>query len=336
MFTRKPYVLFGTLLWLILLNDIDIHAQCSRVSTCGYTVYQQYTALNIVPSSTSCPFGFNYNVRFSYSITVVGTNTCSNGTIGLQPRFFCNGGQSNGYFTITQSAPTVGAGSTTTSITGTLVTTTNPYRSATDCNTVTPTSLNCNSLNVTSYGPGLTNATNACTIQILPVRFIDFKGTADKNRTTLQWRTASEKNSDYFQVNRYDETLKDWVAIGTVPAAGESNRILTYAFTDAQVSQPHHYYQLQQFDKDGGYMYSQIVYVSTPAENNGEGIIQFSSEIPISVKGKYTIYNMSGMAVSSGYTQNNPISAEGFLPGIYYMNVEGSNGPVQYKLYKSE
>ena len=126
-------------------------AQCTISSSgCGgYTVQVSITPTTIVTSSATCPFGYNYNVTFNYSITVSGSNTCWNGNIGIQPQIFCNS-QNNGYYTINVPAPTVGVPSTNT-YTGTLTTTTNPYNSNTDCTSATPLSLNCNSTNITIF-----------------------------------------------------------------------------------------------------------------------------------------------------------------------------------------
>jgi hypothetical protein len=138
-------------------------AQCTIPSSgCGgYTVQVTITPTAIVPSSMTCPFGFNYNVTFDYSITVSGANTCFNGNIGIQPQIFCNS-QNNGYFTINVPAPLVGTPSTNT-YTGTLTTTTNPFSGGTNCATANPLNMNCNSIDVTIFGPGISTTTVSCT-----------------------------------------------------------------------------------------------------------------------------------------------------------------------------
>ena len=129
-----------------LVFNLNSFAQCSISSTCGYDVLTTITPTSIVPSTLTCPFGYNYNVTFNYSITITGINTCFNGNIGIQPKIFCNAGQSNGYFTINITAPAVGSSSSSTTYNGTLTTSTNQYRNLSDCNTATPNSLNCNAI----------------------------------------------------------------------------------------------------------------------------------------------------------------------------------------------
>ncbi|MFN4813702.1 MAG: beta strand repeat-containing protein, partial [Bacteroidota bacterium] len=142
--------------------SVKSQSQClvSSSGCGGYTVQVSITPTSIVPSSLTCPFGYNYNVTFNYSITVSGANNCFNGNIGVQPQIFCNS-QNNGYYTILVPAPTVGTPSTNT-YTGTLTTTTNPYNSATDCGSSTVSSLNCNSIDITIYGPGINATTINC------------------------------------------------------------------------------------------------------------------------------------------------------------------------------
>ena len=159
--------LFKLLLtFALLMGQYFASAQCTISSSgCGgYTVQVSITPTTIVTSSATCPFGYNYNVTFNYSITVSGSNTCWNGNIGIQPQIFCNS-QNNGYYTINVPAPTVGVPSTNT-YTGTLTTTTNPYNSNTDCASATPLSLNCNSTNITIYGPGISTTTVSCSTPI--------------------------------------------------------------------------------------------------------------------------------------------------------------------------
>jgi hypothetical protein len=151
------------LILVLAFTNLLVHAQCTiPSSSCGgYTVQVTITPTSIVPSSMSCGPGYNYNVTFNYSITVSGANTCYNGNIGIQPQIFCNS-QNNGYYTINVPAPTVGTPSTNT-YTGTLTTTTNPWRPVSDCASATPASLNCNSIDLTIFGPGISTTTVNCT-----------------------------------------------------------------------------------------------------------------------------------------------------------------------------
>ncbi len=324
---------FSLIMWL---GAITVKAQCSRVSTCGYTVYQQYAILNIVPSLTACPFGYNYNVAFSYSLSVIGTNACYDGTIGVQPEFFCNSGQSNGYYTIVLNAPLVGAGTSTTTTSGTLVSTTNPFNFNTDCASVTPTSLGCNGFSVTTFGPGMSSSTNGCSIQILPVRLIDITSNMTPAGLVISWRTASEHNSAYFEINRFEEQLNQWQPLGRIEAAGESSRILRYDFTDSHPRAGINYYQLKQVDHDGTVAFSPMIASAPVTTSELAGTRAFNHTLPIIFRGTYTLLDVTGTQRMSGYSDYTVVTTENILPGLYFLAVKGENGAVYYRLYKGE
>ncbi|MEI9956490.1 MAG: hypothetical protein WDM90_09365 [Ferruginibacter sp.] len=67
---------------------------------------------------------------------------------------------------------------------------------------------------------------------ILPVKLINFTATDNKGKNLLQWQTATEINSDYFNVER-SSNGQDFEVIGKVKAVGNSSNIINYNFTDA-------------------------------------------------------------------------------------------------------
>jgi uncharacterized repeat protein (TIGR01451 family) len=93
----------------------------------------------------------------------------------------------------------------------------------------------------------------------LPVVLVEFTAQAVANRDALlNWRTASEKNSAYFEVERsFDGT--SFGAIGRLAAHGTTAAASSYTLTDAgvaaQASGPV-YYRLRQVDLDGTATYS--------------------------------------------------------------------------------
>ncbi|MFH2096793.1 MAG: hypothetical protein ABIJ16_13880 [Bacteroidota bacterium] len=93
----------------------------------------------------------------------------------------------------------------------------------------------------------------------LPVELIGFTGECDQNSVILKWQTASEKNSDYFDIERSNNG-EDFYNIGTVSAAGNSNELTSYSFVDTQTGNKT-YYRLKEVDSDGFYFYSNIIAV---------------------------------------------------------------------------
>ena len=84
----------------------------------------------------------------------------------------------------------------------------------------------------------------------LPVKLVSFTGEKGKNFNELFWITASEINSEYFEVMRSSDGV-NFESIGKVNAAGNSSDILQYTFVDYEQPSGTNYYQLKQFDYDG-------------------------------------------------------------------------------------
>lgn len=91
----------------------------------------------------------------------------------------------------------------------------------------------------------------------LPVEFLSFIAMLSKERTKLEWSTASEFNADYFEVQRSIDGVS-FTPIGIVRASGFSNTLKQYSFTDMHPVVGDNYYRLRQVDRDGQFEYSQI------------------------------------------------------------------------------
>ncbi|MBK9289946.1 MAG: T9SS type A sorting domain-containing protein [Flavobacteriales bacterium] len=77
----------------------------------------------------------------------------------------------------------------------------------------------------------------------------------------LEWTTASERNSERFEVERsLDGTL--FTRIGALAAAGSSQQARHYVFTDVSPHFGINYYRLRQVDTDGGHTFSLVRSVS--------------------------------------------------------------------------
>ena len=103
----------------------------------------------------------------------------------------------------------------------------------------------------------LASSANPC---ILPVELLSFSGNCENNNSVkLNWATASEKNNNYFTLERGKETKEgekiEWENIGTVKGAGNSSAIRNYTFIDQfetwNLKQETFYYRLKQTDFDG-------------------------------------------------------------------------------------
>ena len=95
----------------------------------------------------------------------------------------------------------------------------------------------------------------------LPVTLLDFAVTENKGKNLLQWKTATEVNSNYFTVERSSNGT-DYSAIGTVQASGFSTTEANYNFTDASPLDGVNYYRLIITDKDNSSAYSKVISIS--------------------------------------------------------------------------
>jgi hypothetical protein len=95
----------------------------------------------------------------------------------------------------------------------------------------------------------------------LPVTLISFSGNWQNNNVKLDWKTASEFNSNRFEIEKINGSVAN--TIGTVSANGNSSVNNEYSFIDAAASsQSINLYRLKMIDNDGHFKYSSIVSLS--------------------------------------------------------------------------
>ncbi len=111
------------------------------------------------------------------------------------------------------------------------------------------------SAGVSSYSP-FTFGTSVNTP--LPVTIVNFEAGCTDNVVNIQWLTASETNSNYFEIESSDDLLT-WKSEGKVAAAGNSNELRTYSYLLPEQKEGGFYLRLKQFDFDGmSYIYGPV------------------------------------------------------------------------------
>jgi hypothetical protein len=83
----------------------------------------------------------------------------------------------------------------------------------------------------------------------LPVELTQFSATCSENTTNINWQTATEHNSAYFEVLKSRDG-ENWNSLATVDAAGNSFEAINYSIKD-DIDATTVYYKLNQVDKDG-------------------------------------------------------------------------------------
>lgn len=95
----------------------------------------------------------------------------------------------------------------------------------------------------------------------LPIELMDFTAEkTDGKRVSIRWSTASERNNDYFTIERSKDGQR-FEKIGEVKGAGNSTGLLNYTITDESPLQGTSYYRLKQTDFDGSFSYSRLAAV---------------------------------------------------------------------------
>jgi len=163
-------------------------------------------------------------------------------------------------------------------------------------NDMTPTLLN-NAVPITPTGSGTESGISyveftvtefstfvfvAKTGSLLPVDLLSFTARCHKQKVTLDWKTATEINNDFFTIDRSSDG-KNWDMIGKVNGMGNSDRNQYYSFEDESPLTGKSYYRLKQTDFDGQDTYFKII--STSCGGHGE----FSISPNPSASGTFTI-----------------------------------------------
>ena len=106
-----------------------------------------------------------------------------------------------------------------------------------------------------------------CTNSPLPVVLTYFKAEKKEKQVTLSWGTSSEKNNDYFLVER-STNGNDFDAIAKIKGAGTTNIPQSYSFDDRIIFSKIAYYRLKQVDFDGSNDYSKKLAIQLHSELN--------------------------------------------------------------------
>lgn len=157
----------------------------------------------------------------------------------------------------------------------------------------------------------------------LPVELLYFNAFVEANKVILNWETASEKNNNYFAVQRSID-LQNWEAVKQLPGAGNSQLRLYYSTMDDNPVIGTSYYRLIQFDFDGKSSCSDIqsVKVSGMENNRDIRVSFFSPRNEIHVKSSYLQTLVANIAI---YDLNGNVkytSVESVSPGENYYKLD--------------
>lgn len=173
----------------------------------------------------------------------------------------------------------------------------------------------------------------------LPVELKSFHGWKNGKVNTLQWTTSSEKNNDYFVVERSGDGT-EFVSLGIVQGNGNSSSALSYIFTDENPLEGKNYYRLRQVDFDGAFNYSDVTIVDQenevdvliyPNPNNGSFAIQVNHILEQSFQ--VMITDVEGkMVYASISTSHEKLELTDLAKGFYIVRISLEDKIVTQKM----
>jgi autotransporter-associated beta strand protein len=182
----------------------------------------------------------------------------------------------------------------------------------------------------------------------LPISLLDFNVRPVLNQVEITWTTASETNNDFFTIERSQDG-REFIPIGLVDGAGNSNTILNYKLMDADPYVGISYYRLKQTDFDGKFEYSEIKSVNFMKPNVGHNWSIYPN--PSDISGVYLVTgllesdllqvqltDLTGKVVFSDRLSTDNESANYFLDfkhvnsGIYYLTIVDGSQTTTMKL----
>lgn len=195
---------------------------------------------------------------------------------------------------------------------------------------------------VSSYSPFAFGATDDG-INALPVELVGYTGRQNGNVVVLEWATLSEKDNDYFEIERSTDGI-NFVTIGFVQGAGNSTEKLAYSFADNAPERGLVYYRLSQVDYDGTRSFADrlisVVYTTdgnislTVVPNPTRG--QFSVRITGATDGIAKLLTQSGKQIRIVDIRNitESIDISDLPNGIYILQYQSGENVVHERVVK--
>ena len=177
-------------------------------------------------------------------------------------------------------------------------------------------------------GGGGTNLLSSPVNGPLPVKLVTFTATkADESRAQINWQTATEEGTDYFDVERAIDGKSFNTVVRHTIAAGNSATATDYQTYDNDPVAGTNYYRLKMVDVAGRITYSEIRTVNFGKVRNYSLSPNPATDV-INIKGmdagaSIMIMNTTGQVISetkaTGTTQ--AINLNKIVPGLYYVQI---------------
>ncbi len=166
---------------------------------------------------------------------------------------------------------------------------------------------------------------------LLPVELLEFTAEPEGRQVILEWATATERENDYFAVERSADGIA-FEEVTRVPGAGSSTQRLAYATLDPWPLEGLSYYRLVQVDFDGASHPSGIVQVELGV---GEAALSIAPSVTMdglvtvyvneaSLGERYDVIDAAGSLLRSGRIAASSFALDlgGLGAGCYFLRTE--------------
>jgi len=161
---------------------------------------------------------------------------------------------------------------------------------------------------------------------VLSVNLHDFLARKTNNGTRLTWTTASENNSNRFEIERSSDGA-DFITIGTVKAQDNTNNPSNYTYLDENPLSAINYYRLKQLNNDNKATYSKVIRLNYSLTDKGRitlypnpatnqiTVSNINSESGVTL----SFINVEGQEIKRLKTTNNeaPVNISDLAGGLY-------------------
>lgn len=201
-------------------------------------------------------------------------------------------------------------------------------------------------IRVGTYGRGVWE-TDLNTNSPIPVRWVSFTGKRTNNGNQLTWKAEEDANTDSYELEyspngvQYN-TLKTLVAQSKL----QNSSGLTATYTEAHLEKNDAYYRLKQFDRNGRFSYSAVVFIKS---GQSKQLVLYPNpvqdQLRLSIPGVLgndqaivQIYHVNGIKLlEQRVSTNTPtINTAKFSTGQYIVRVTAGSNVYQQVFSKAE
>ncbi len=178
----------------------------------------------------------------------------------------------------------------------------------------------------------------------LPVEFLGITAQQKGAGVSVNWSTASEYNSKYFDIEKSLDGA-NWTAIQSANAAGNRSTVKNYNVYDAKPAAGYNYYRIKQVDIDGKFKYSQVAKVKLTIEKTDVSVLanpfvnnitvdflsnsnQFVNVKLSDVSGK--VISTEKWKLSKGSSRSTLNNVSNLQRGMYILTVADETGAIIY------